>query len=140
MKAFPFSLDGATKDWVYLQPVLFHTWGDMKRMLLEKFFSMSRTATIQKDICGMWQHLGETLHEYWERFNRLCATSNMMNWSMIDGASGGALMDKTLAVARQLISNMASNTQQFETRGARPLRAINEAEAVDHLRLENQLI
>ncbi|RDX76771.1 hypothetical protein CR513_43200, partial [Mucuna pruriens] len=25
MKAFPFSLDGATKDWLYLQPVLFNT-------------------------------------------------------------------------------------------------------------------
>ncbi|RDX98174.1 hypothetical protein CR513_18943, partial [Mucuna pruriens] len=35
MKAFPFSLDGAAKDWLYLQPVLFNTWGDMKRMFLE---------------------------------------------------------------------------------------------------------
>ncbi|RDX73569.1 hypothetical protein CR513_46808, partial [Mucuna pruriens] len=26
MKAFPFSLDGAAKDWLYLQPVLFNTW------------------------------------------------------------------------------------------------------------------
>ncbi|RDX90221.1 hypothetical protein CR513_27949, partial [Mucuna pruriens] len=25
MKAFPFSLDGATKDWLYLQPLLFNT-------------------------------------------------------------------------------------------------------------------
>ncbi|RDY01477.1 hypothetical protein CR513_15178, partial [Mucuna pruriens] len=25
MKAFPFSLDGAAKDWLYLQPVLFNT-------------------------------------------------------------------------------------------------------------------
>ncbi|RDX74482.1 hypothetical protein CR513_45764, partial [Mucuna pruriens] len=27
MKAFPFSLDGAAKDWLYLQPVPFRTWG-----------------------------------------------------------------------------------------------------------------
>ncbi|RDY04382.1 hypothetical protein CR513_11900, partial [Mucuna pruriens] len=27
MKAFSFSLDGAAKDWLYLQPVLFNTWG-----------------------------------------------------------------------------------------------------------------
>ncbi|RDY13653.1 hypothetical protein CR513_01413, partial [Mucuna pruriens] len=38
MKAFPFSLDGAPKDWLYLQPVMFNTLGDMKRMFLEKFF------------------------------------------------------------------------------------------------------
>ncbi|RDY08611.1 hypothetical protein CR513_07135, partial [Mucuna pruriens] len=35
----------------------------------------------------------------------------MMDQSMIDAASGGALMDKTPATTRHLISNMASNTQ-----------------------------
>ncbi|RDX90153.1 hypothetical protein CR513_28013, partial [Mucuna pruriens] len=32
MKAFQFSLDGAAKDWLYLQLVLFNTWGDMKHI------------------------------------------------------------------------------------------------------------
>ncbi|RDX71951.1 hypothetical protein CR513_48637, partial [Mucuna pruriens] len=74
MKAFPFSLDGAAKDWLYLQPTLFNTWGDMKWTFLEKFFPASRTATIRKEICGIRQHTGETLHEYLERFNKLYAT------------------------------------------------------------------
>ncbi|RDX68237.1 hypothetical protein CR513_52795, partial [Mucuna pruriens] len=52
MKAFPFSMDGAIKDWLYLQLVLFSTWGDMKHMFLEKFFPASRIATIRKEICG----------------------------------------------------------------------------------------
>ncbi|RDX81531.1 hypothetical protein CR513_37783, partial [Mucuna pruriens] len=39
-----------------------------------------------------------------------------MDRSMIDAASGGALMDKTPTAARHLISNMASNTQQFGIR------------------------
>ncbi|RDX98260.1 hypothetical protein CR513_18847, partial [Mucuna pruriens] len=39
--AFPFSLDEATKDWLYLQPALFNTWGDMKCTFLEKFFPAS---------------------------------------------------------------------------------------------------
>ncbi|RDX81718.1 hypothetical protein CR513_37571, partial [Mucuna pruriens] len=43
MKAFPFSLDGLT---------LFNTWGDMKRIFLEKFFPASRIASIWKEICG----------------------------------------------------------------------------------------
>ncbi|RDY08588.1 hypothetical protein CR513_07170, partial [Mucuna pruriens] len=30
--------------------------------------------TIRKEICGIRKHFGETLHEYWERFNKLCAT------------------------------------------------------------------
>ncbi|RDX93737.1 hypothetical protein CR513_23960, partial [Mucuna pruriens] len=42
----------------------------------------------------------------------------MMDRNMIGVASGEALMDKTPAIARQLISSMPSNMQQFETRGA----------------------
>ncbi|RDX89302.1 hypothetical protein CR513_28987, partial [Mucuna pruriens] len=155
MKAFPFSLDGATKDWLYLQPVLFNTWGDMKRMFLEKLFPASRTATIKKEIYGIRQHSRETLHEYWERFNKLCATCPhhqiseqlliqyfyeglmMMDRSMIDTTSGGALMDKTPVAVRHLISNMASNTQQFGIKGAAPSPDVG---AIDNLRLENQLI
>ncbi|RDX98545.1 hypothetical protein CR513_18514, partial [Mucuna pruriens] len=40
-----------------------------------------------------------------------CEGLLMMDKSMIDAASGGALMDKMSATARHLISNMASNTQ-----------------------------
>ncbi|RDX79244.1 hypothetical protein CR513_40349, partial [Mucuna pruriens] len=105
----------------------------MKCMFLEKFFPASKIATIRKEICGIRQHSGETLHKYWERFNKLCATcphhqisEQMMDQSMIDVASGGALMDKTLAVVRHMISNMASNTQQFETRGATTSQMVNE--------------
>ena len=36
-----------------------------------------------------------------------------MERSMIDAASGGALVDKIPEVARLLISNMAANSQQF---------------------------
>ncbi|RDX74416.1 hypothetical protein CR513_45841, partial [Mucuna pruriens] len=31
-------------------PFLFNTWGDMKRMFLEKFFLASRTTTIKKEM------------------------------------------------------------------------------------------
>ncbi|RDX76478.1 hypothetical protein CR513_43522, partial [Mucuna pruriens] len=49
-------------------------------------------------------------------------------------------MDKTPTSARHLISNMASNTQQFGIRGVDKPRMVNEISAVDNLRLENQLI
>ncbi|RDX91931.1 hypothetical protein CR513_25998, partial [Mucuna pruriens] len=151
MKAFPFSLDGAAKDWLYLQLVLFNTRGDMKHMFLEKFFSASRTATIKKEICGIRQHSGETLHEYWERFNKLCATCPyhqiseqlliqyfyeglmMMDKSMIDAASRGALMDKTPPATKHLIFNM------FGIRGPSQSRMVNKIGVASNLRLENQL-
>ncbi|RDY11582.1 hypothetical protein CR513_03732, partial [Mucuna pruriens] len=63
----------------------------------------------------------------------------MMDQSMIDAAGGEALMDKTSATARHLISNMTSNTQQFGIRGANQSRMVNEIGEVDNLRLENQL-
>ncbi|RDX91886.1 hypothetical protein CR513_26061, partial [Mucuna pruriens] len=135
MKAFLFSLDGAAKDWLYLQLVLFNTWGDMKRMFLEKFFLASKTTSIRKEISCLSQHTSVTLYEYWERFNKLFETCPhhqiseqlliqyfyemlmLMDKSMIDAASGGALMDKTPIVARNLISNMVGNTQQFGVKG-----------------------
>ncbi|RDX98906.1 hypothetical protein CR513_18121, partial [Mucuna pruriens] len=46
MKTFPFSLDRAAKDWLYLQLALFNTWGDMKHIFLEKFFPASKTTSI----------------------------------------------------------------------------------------------
>jgi len=46
-----------------------------------------------------------------------------MGKSMIDAASGGALIDKTLVATKQLISNMAVNYQQFGTRVVAPSRA-----------------
>ncbi|XP_027344953.1 uncharacterized protein LOC113857365 [Abrus precatorius] len=161
MKAFPFSLCDIAKDWLYLQPTPICTWSDMKRRFLEKLFPASRTVAIRKEINGIRQLQGENLYEYWERFNKLCSTCPNhqineqlliqyfyeglmpMERSMIDAASGGALMDKTLAAARYLISNMAKNSQQFSSRNL-TTRVVHEASissvaAVDNQRLENKL-
>ncbi|RDX69575.1 hypothetical protein CR513_51296, partial [Mucuna pruriens] len=109
----------------------------MKRMSLEKFFPASRTVTIRKEICGIRQHSEETQHEYWERFNKLCATCP--HHQISDHMIRGALMDKTSVATRHLISNMANNTQQFGTRGTIAPRMVNEIGTIDNPRLENQL-
>ncbi|RDX76525.1 hypothetical protein CR513_43473, partial [Mucuna pruriens] len=130
----------------------------MKRMFLENFFPLSRTTTNQKEICGIWQHFGETWHEYWERFKKLCTTCPqhqiseqlllqhfyeallMMDGNMVDATSGGALMDKTPATTRHLISSMTSNMQQFRIRGGESTtRVVSEFGAFHNLQLENQL-
>ena len=75
LRAFPFSLADAAKDWLYYLPSGSITcWNDMKRLFLEKFFPASRAAAIRKEICGIRQQHGETLHEYWERFKKLCSS------------------------------------------------------------------
>ncbi|KAF1888296.1 hypothetical protein Lal_00024443 [Lupinus albus] len=75
LKAFPHSLEGPTKDWLYyLAPGSITSWGDLKRSFLGKFVPASRTTAIRKDISGIRQQHGESLYEYWERFKRLCAS------------------------------------------------------------------
>ena len=49
-----------------------------------------------------------------------------MDKSMIDGASGGALVDLTPDVVKNLISNMAANSQQFGTEMDHTLKRVNE--------------
>jgi len=58
------------------------------------------------------------------------------NRSIIDAASGGALVDKTPEVARQLISNIAANSKQFGTRGDFSNKRVNE---VNISNLENKV-
>ncbi|KAH9725689.1 hypothetical protein KPL70_007974 [Citrus sinensis] len=145
LRAFPFSLDGLAKDWLYyLPPGSITTWNGLKKQFLEKYFPASRAANIRKDICGIRQLPGETLYDYVERFKQLCASCpqhqisdqlliqyfyeglSLMDRSMIDAASGGVLVNKTPTQARELISNMAANAQQFGSRQDATSRMVNE--------------
>ncbi|XP_073138624.1 uncharacterized protein [Henckelia pumila] len=75
LRAFPFSLKNAAKDWLYyLPPGSMTTWTEMKRIFQEKYFPASRAANIRKYIYDIMQFTGESLHEYWEWFKKLCAS------------------------------------------------------------------
>ncbi|RDX66898.1 hypothetical protein CR513_54292, partial [Mucuna pruriens] len=147
MKAFPFSLDGAAKDWLYLQPIMFNTCGDKKWMFLEKFFLTSRTMTIRKEICGIRQHSREHTTRILGKIKQvMCHMSTPQNQRRTFIAEHGrcnkwgVLMDKTPAAARHLISNMVSNMQQFGSRGgAVTSRVVREVGTFDNQRLDNQL-
>nr|XP_027118748.1 uncharacterized protein LOC113735992 [Coffea arabica] len=103
-------------------------------------------ASLRKEICGIKQHPGESLYEYWERYKSLlrrCPHHQISEQliiqyfyeglifrdrSIIDAASGGALVNKTPQEARELIEGMAENSQQFSTREDVPIRRVNEIE------------
>jgi hypothetical protein len=145
LKAFPFSLKGAAKTWLFsILPGSIGTWNAMKKIFLKKSFPASRVANIRKEICGIRQSHRETLSEYWERFEQLCIQcphhqipdqlliqyfyEGLMptDCSIIHTASGGALVDKTPEAARQLISNMIATLKQFGTRGDFANKQVNE--------------
>jgi len=129
LRAFPFSLQGAAKDWIYyLEPNSIISWNDLKRVFLERYFPASRVASIIKEICGIRQD-NESLAEYWERFKKLVSSCPQhqiteqlliqyfyegllpMDRNILDAASVGALVDKTPAAAKALIENMSLNSQ-----------------------------
>ncbi|RDY06986.1 hypothetical protein CR513_08956, partial [Mucuna pruriens] len=53
IKEFSFFLDGATKDYLYLQLILVNTWGDMKRMFLEKRDLICVLEKVQQVVCNL---------------------------------------------------------------------------------------
>ncbi|XP_031131881.1 uncharacterized protein LOC116033267 [Ipomoea triloba] len=155
LRAFPFSLKDKAKDWLYnIPPESVTTWNDVKKLFLEKFFPASKATNIRKEIYGIRQCTGKTLFEYWERFKGLCSSCPHhqiseqhliqyfyegllpMDRSMVDAASGGSLVDKTPTDARQLISTMAKNSQQYGTRADGSIRRVNE---VSSSQLENKI-
>ncbi|XP_071940068.1 uncharacterized protein [Coffea arabica] len=147
LRAFPFSLKDTAKDWLYYLPAgSITTWAQLKKKFLEKFFPASRAASLRKEICGIKQYPGESLYEYWERFNKLCTRCpqhqiseqlliqyfyeglQSTDRSIVDAASGGALANKTPREAWELIEAMAENSQQFGFRESNPPRRVNEVE------------
>ncbi|XP_010247756.1 PREDICTED: uncharacterized protein LOC104590716 [Nelumbo nucifera] len=54
---------------------------------------------------------------------------------MVDTASGGALVNKTPEAARELISNMDENSQQFGARIDGTIRRVNEELCTNKMRL-----
>ncbi|CAJ2668596.1 unnamed protein product [Trifolium pratense] len=156
LRAFPFSLQGAAKDWIYyLEPNSIASWTALKKVFLERYFPASRAASIRKEICGVRQG-NESLTEYWERFKHLVSSCPQhqiteqlliqyfyegllpMDRNILDAASGGALVDKTPAAAKALIENMSLNSQQFTTRD-NSVQSVNQMQVSSNKALETRL-
>ncbi|KAF7841651.1 uncharacterized protein G2W53_003949 [Senna tora] len=75
LRTFPFSLDGAAKEWLFYLPAGSVTsWEEMMRLFLDRYFPSSRVINVRRDICGIKQKVTESLFDYWERFKKLCAS------------------------------------------------------------------
>ncbi|KAF7820815.1 LRR receptor-like serine/threonine-protein kinase EFR [Senna tora] len=75
LRAFPFSLDGAAKEWLfYLHAGSVTSWEGMMRLFLYQYFASSKVINMRRDICGIKQMVTESLFGYWEQFKKLCAS------------------------------------------------------------------
>ncbi|KAK8492617.1 hypothetical protein V6N11_030839 [Hibiscus sabdariffa] len=119
LRAFPFSLSGIAKKRIfYLPPNSITTWTDLNGKFLDRFFPAAKASEIRRSILGIKQKYEESLHEYWERYKKLCASCPQhglseptlvqyfyegllpMEMKMIDVASGGALFNMTPTQAK----------------------------------------
>ncbi|KAK8612929.1 hypothetical protein V6N13_104254 [Hibiscus sabdariffa] len=117
------------------------------------FFPAAKASEIRRSILGIKQKYEEPLYEYWERYKKLCASCPQhglsdqtlvqyfyegllpMEMRMIDAASGDALFNITPTQAKELISTMAANSQQFGAL-SEPNRRVHE---VNNVSLENKI-
>ncbi|KAK8627983.1 hypothetical protein V6N13_063697 [Hibiscus sabdariffa] len=151
LRAFPFSLSGIAiaKEWLfYLSPNSITTWTELKSKFLDRFFPVAKASEIRRSIIAIKQKHEESLYEYWERYKKLCASCPQhglsdhtliqyfyegllpMEMKMIDATSGGALFNMTPTQARELISTMAANSQQFGST-SEPNRWVHEEETLN---------
>ncbi|XP_062115482.1 uncharacterized protein LOC133829722 [Humulus lupulus] len=123
LRAFPFSLKDAAKEWLYYLPPgesLYEYWERFKRL------------------CASFPHHQISEQLFIQYFYEGLQSLDM---SMIDAASGGTLVDKTPAATRSLISNMAANSQQFGIRQdpTPPPKSANEVSTSNANQLGQQL-
>ncbi|KAL9247508.1 hypothetical protein vseg_020934 [Gypsophila vaccaria] len=138
MRAFPFSLKDAARDWLYyLPPGSIDTWLKMKKAFLEKYFPASRASQLKNEISNVEQREGKTMYEYWERFKRLCGACPYHGYEeqdlvmyfcgglskddarMVHAASGGGIVNKNPTDAMVLITELAESSREFDRRPSR---------------------
>ncbi|XP_027166467.1 uncharacterized protein LOC113766476 [Coffea eugenioides] len=126
LRALPFSLKDAAKDWLYYLPAgSITTWAQFKKKFLKKFFPASRAAILRKEMCGIKQYPGESLYDYWEKFNKLyarCPQHQISEQLLIQYFYEG------LQSSDRSIIDAAKNSQQFGFRESNPTRRVNEVE------------
>ncbi|KAF7802709.1 uncharacterized protein G2W53_041820 [Senna tora] len=114
LRAFPFSLDGTTKEWLFYLPASSITsWEGMMRLFLDRYFPSSRVINVRRDICGIKQKVTESLFDYWERFKKLCASCpqhDTPEQSLLHYFYEGLLPTER----KDIVKSLALNTQEFQ--------------------------
>ncbi|XP_020266504.1 uncharacterized protein LOC109841993 [Asparagus officinalis] len=153
LRLFPFSLRDKARAWLQsLPPGSITTWDQLSEAFLAKYFPPSKTAQLRNQITTFTQKEGESLYDAWERYKdllRMCPHHGLEDWLIIhtfyngllyntrmtvDAAAGGALMNKSVRDAKQLIEDMTQNHFQWSGERSLPKKSGRyDVDALDHI-------
>jgi hypothetical protein len=145
LRVFVFSLKDAARDWYHTLPAKsIADWAAMKKVFLEKYFPITKSSQIKKQITNIEQGFDESLYDYCERFNRLvksCPYHNIANHDLIlslfnglkkedrrhvNSSCGGSILQKTYTEAIAIFATLAEDSRACSDRSAAdrlPVRA-----------------
>ena len=133
LRLFPFSLKDKAKAWLNSLPSgVITSWDILTQKFLSKFFPMSRTNSLRKDITDFYQRDSEMFFEGWERFKDLllkCPHHGFEKWrlvqhfyngltqidrSMIESMKGGRFLNLNATEAYEFLENLSESSQQWD--------------------------
>ncbi|KAH9723597.1 hypothetical protein KPL70_007175 [Citrus sinensis] len=130
---FPFSLKDKAKAWLNSLPAgSISTWDELSNKFLTKFFPMSKTYALRREIIDFYQREGEQFYECWERFNDLllkCPHHGFEKWRliqcfyngltmsnrhMVESMNGGRFLNLHEGAAWDFFNSLSENSQQWD--------------------------
>ncbi|GKE25130.1 reverse transcriptase domain-containing protein, partial [Tanacetum coccineum] len=134
LSLFPYSLTHHATAWYDRLPRnSIHSFDDMMRKFLSKYFPLSMVTKLRNEITKFTQKPNESLFEAWERYKLSidrCPNHNMLLVTQIDtfyngltlihrdtinAAAGGTFMQKTPEECYELIENMTAHHNHWDT-------------------------
>ncbi|XP_021773080.1 uncharacterized protein LOC110737034 [Chenopodium quinoa] len=128
LSMFKFSLTGKASDWLdRLPPNSLNTRNEVTSAFLGRFIPLGKTAELRSKISNFQQEPDESLYDAWERFKsyqQQYPHHGMEDWLLIhgfyrgllrsdrillDGASGGPIMNKPPTEALKIIEDVVQN-------------------------------
>ncbi|GKA91371.1 reverse transcriptase domain-containing protein [Tanacetum coccineum] len=138
LSLFPYSLTHHATAWYDRLPRnSIHSFDDMMRKFLSKYFPPSMVTKLRNEITKFRQEPNESLFEAWERYKLSidrCPNHNMLLVTQIDtfyngltlrhrdtinAAAGGTFMQKTPEECYELIENMTAHHNHWDTSATR---------------------
>nr|XP_016483090.1 PREDICTED: uncharacterized protein LOC107803814 [Nicotiana tabacum] len=132
LRVFKYSLDGEARKWIQnLPPHSIHSWHELVRAFLAKWFPQSKKSELRDKSFFFKQLLGEHLYEACDRFKLyLVRSSNHgfsntillekfymgldpLNQSIAKNVADGSFMDKTFTRVTQILDKMAKHNQAW---------------------------